>query len=427
MPKKLHIFGLIVLMLCFWQCESTSPLGEDFVRSEILDVVFIDTINLRLSTVQIDSIVTSNTDRHLVGYRDDALLGSIQAQPYFQISNDSLLFPDEGAEYLFAELELFYDGYFYYDTAQDVSLTLYPLTEELELDEYDNVLYDFSSFDYDEENPVGQLTFAPRPRRRETINIPVNDDFAQVLFDFVDSDDQELFFDEFDERYPGFVLIPDTTITQSFLGFSTRSRLVIHYRESGEENEIIFPTNRLRFNQILNDRTGASLIGLTSRSDDVSSSETNQRAFLSNGVGTAIKVEIPSLGDIREVLTQNFITEAVLVLRPVRNTYGDFRPFPSEISVFEVDRLNRIERPLNVPQSLVVDDEFGEDTQFRITLTDFIQDKIEEEGDREDAILLQGSPTELSTTINQLVVGDSFSEFEASLELFVLDYIIDND
>ncbi|MEO0333367.1 MAG: hypothetical protein AAF223_17065, partial [Bacteroidota bacterium] len=163
------------------------------------------------------------------------------------------------------------------------------------------------------------------------------------------------------------------------------------------------------------------------RSEDVSSTETARQAFLNNGVGTAIKVEIPSLRDIREVIIQNFITEATLVLRPVKNTYGDLTPFPTELNIFEVDRLNRIERVLSVPQSLVVDDEFGDDTQYRITLTDFIQDKIEEDVLREDAILLRGSETELATTVNQLIVGDSFSEFEASLELFVLDYIIDNN
>ncbi|MEO0333459.1 MAG: hypothetical protein AAF223_17545, partial [Bacteroidota bacterium] len=132
-------FGAIFLAISLWQCNFPSPLGEDIVRSEILDVVFIDTINLRLSTVTIDSVVTSNTERHLVGYREDENIGSILAQPHFQISDDSVTFPDEGAEYLFAEFELLYDGYTYYDTTQDITLTLHPLSEELELDEDDNV------------------------------------------------------------------------------------------------------------------------------------------------------------------------------------------------------------------------------------------------------------------------------------------------
>ena len=420
-------FGAILLASSLWQCNFPSPLGEDIVSSEILAIVFIDTINLKLSTVTIDSVTTSNTERHLVGYREDENIGSILAQPHFQISDDSVTFPDEGAEYLFAEFELLYDGYSYYDTTQDITLTLHPLSEELELDEDDNVLYDFSEFSYDRNNPVGQLTFAPRPRRLGSVTIPVDDEYGQALFDFVDTEERDLFFDEFDERYPGFVLVPDTLVTQSFLGFTTASRLVIHYQESGEEFELIFATNQLRFNQILNNRTGTPLEGLSERSEDISSTETARQAFLNNGVGTAIKVEIPSLRDVREVITQNFITEATLVLRPVKNTYSDLTPFPAELNIFEVDRLNRIERVLSVPQSLVVDDEFGDDTQYRITLTNFIQDKIEEDALREDAILLRGSETELATTVNQLIVGDSFSEFEASLELFVLDYIIDNN
>ena len=406
------------------RCNFPSPIGEDIVQSEILDLVFIDTINLKLSTVRIDTMVTSNTSRHLVGYRKDTDLGSIQSQPYFQISNDSLTIPGENAEYLYAEFELFYDGYFYYDTTQDVTLALHPLAEKLELDEDDNVLYNFSRFAYDTAS-VGQLTFSPRPGRAESVLIPVDDTFGQTLFDFADADEAEQFYDDFEDRYFGFTLVPDTLLTRSFLGFSLRSRLVIHYREEGEDGELVFPTSLLRFNRLTSDYTGTPLAPLTASEEGIPSAQTDQRAYLSNGVGTAIKVEIPSLDEIGEELTQNFITEATLVLRPVANTYGDLTPFPSEIDIYETDRFNHRRRRLEVAQSLMIDDEFGEGTAYRITLTDFIQDKIEERGSNQDAILLQGSDSALGTTVDRLVVGDRFSEFEASLELLVLDYIID--
>ena len=423
--RQLLYVTLVFLSGILGQCNFPSPIGEDIVQNEVLDVVFIDTVNLQLSTVQLDSIVTSNTNRHLIGHHEDAALGSTTACPFFRISNDSLTLPDEDAEYLYTEFELFYDGYFYYDTTQDVTIGLYRLTEALELDEDDDVLYNSSAFPYDSEAPLGQLTFAPRPGRTTSVSIPVNDEFGKALFDFADPEEAELFYDEFEDRYPGLVLVPDTTSTQSFLGFTPQSRLVIHYRVEGEEEEIVFPTNGLRYNRITSDRTGTPLEPLVTLETDISSTATNNRSYLRNGVGNAIKVEIPSLDEIREVLTQNFITEATLVLRPVRDTYGDLTPFPAEITVFEVDRFNRRRRVVNVTQSLIVDDEFGENTEYRIELTNFIQDKIAEDERNEDAILLQGSEATLGTTVDRLVVGDRFSEFEATLELFVLDYIVD--
>ena len=138
-------------------------------------------------------------------------------------------------------------------------------------------------------------------------------------------------------------------------------------------------------------------------------------------------MEIPFLRDIGETLNENFITEATLVLKPVRDTYSDLRPFPAQLSFFEVDRFNRIESLLDVSGFLSVDDEFGEDTQYRIEITDFIQDKINEVELTEDAILVRGASNSLGVTVDQLVVGDSFSRFEATLELFILDYIIESE
>ncbi len=412
------------LWLC--NCNFPSPLGEDIVQNEVLDVVFIDTVNLRLSTVLEDSIVTSSSPRHLIGYHQDDAIGSIRSKSFFTVSLDSVDFPDEDAEYLSAEFELFYDGYYYYDTTRDFTIGLSPIAKELELDD-DGFLYNITEVDYREEESIGELTFIPRPNRNRTISIPIDDEYGRGIFDFALNEENDVFFDDFYDRYPGFVLEPDTSSTECFLGFSLNSRLLVNYSLAGEEYEMIFPASGVRFNQIINNRGESPLVDLTTLKEDVSSRQTGNEAYLNSGFGMAIKVEIPFLQDIREILNDNFITEATLVLRPVRDTYGDLTPLPDGLIFHEVDQFNREERQLDVTGFLSIDDEFGEDTQYRVDITGFIQEKISEMERNEDAILVRGNREAWGITVDRLVVGDSFSDYEATLELFILDYIIENE
>ena len=189
---------------------------------------------------------------------------------------------------------------------------------------------------------------------------------------------------------------------------------------------MVFPLNGLRYNQILNDRRGSNLSTLTTLKEDIPSTTTANQTYMHNGIGIAMKVEIPFLRDIRSVLQSNFITEANLILRPVKSTYSEENPLPEALIFNEVDKLNRIERGINSSGGLIIDDEFGEDTEYRIQITDFIQEKIDEVTLDEHSILIQGSSQTRGISVEQLIVGDRFNEYEAELELFVLDYIIEN-
>ncbi|MEM1136072.1 MAG: DUF4270 family protein [Bacteroidota bacterium] len=429
MYKSIIIY-LITVSLAFTmvQCNFPSSLGEDIVQSEILDVVYVDTVSLNLSTVIYDSLVTSNTARHLVGYRNDADIGSINSKAFFKIVPDSVTnFPDEDARYLYAEFEFFYDGYFYYDTAQDFKISFHIMDKELELDD-DDFLYNINTFSYEQETSLGEVTFQPRPLRRRSFTMPIDDGFGQTLFEFAQDTIRNDFIEDFYDRYPGFVLEADTTITQSFLGFTTESKLIIHYRRSGEDFEMAFPSGGTRFNSISNDRSTSLLKDLATNKNDVSSNTTENKAYLNNGIGMAIKIETPTLSAIGEVVEGNFVTEASLVLKPVKDTYSNVNPLPVALAFFEVDKLNRIERQLSSINSLNIDDEFDEDTEYRLIITDFIREKLDEiDNNDEDAILIRGSDDVFGNTIDRLIIGDAFNEYEAHLELFILDYIIDNE
>ncbi|MEM8568097.1 MAG: DUF4270 family protein [Bacteroidota bacterium] len=418
-----HCF--IILTVVFSRCSFPTPLGEDIVQSEVLDIVFIDTLGIKLSTVAFDSISTSNLVRHLIGHHSDENFGAVTSSAYIQFSLESLDLPGETAVYQYAELELIHDEYYHYDTTALFTLNVYPLQEEMELND-DNYLSNIAEFNYDRNTLIGDISTQPRPLSRRDITMSIDDEYARSIFNTALELTESDFRSDFQELFPGIVIRPDTLTNSSFYGFSLQSKLIIHYRESSEDQELVFPLNGLRFNQILNNRSKGTLRDLSTLREDVPSTSTANQAYMHNGVGIGIKVEIPFLRDIRSVLESNFITEANLILKPVKSTYANDNPLPQALIFNEVDKLNRVEQGINAQGGLLIDDEFDEDTEYRIEITDFIQEKIDEVALDEQSILIEGSPQTLGISVEQLVVGDRFNEFEAKLELFILDYIIEN-
>ena len=79
--------ALIWSCLTLFACEpSTSEIGSDFFTDGVLDFSYIDSATVKLSTIQIEDLVTSGTNRILVGTHEDDNLGKITAIPFFQIS-----------------------------------------------------------------------------------------------------------------------------------------------------------------------------------------------------------------------------------------------------------------------------------------------------------------------------------------------------
>lgn len=423
--SKCSKHGLLLVIIVFTRCSSPATLGEEIVQSEILDIVYIDTIGIKLSTVLFDSIATSNLQRHLIGHHRDEYVGSVTSSTYVQFTIDAINFPGDDAAYQYAELELIHDGYHHYDTTALFGVNVYQLSEELELND-DGYLSNISEFTYDSSELLGNTSVQARPLGNREIIVPIEDNYAKTIFNSAIEESENDFRSDFQERFPGIVMRPDTSIKGAFYGFSPASRLIIHYRESGEDEELVFPLNGLRYNQILNDRSGSNLSTLTTLKEDIPSTTTANQAYMHNGIGIAMKIEIPFLRDIRSVLQSNFITEANLILRPVKSTYSEENPLPEALIFNEIDKLNRIERSITSSGGLIIDDEFGEDTEYRIEITDFIQEKIDEVTLDEHSILIQGSSQTRGMSVEQLIVGDRFNEYEAELELFILDYIIEN-
>ncbi len=408
-------------------CETTSEVGEEFVSGAILDVIYVDSFKVELSTVIFDSLVTSQQQRLLVGHHQDEYFGNITAQSYFMISDpEQSDTPDKTAQFDYAEIELKYDGYYYYDTLSPVTIRLYPLSEQLELDE-ENVLYNTSSFSYDQNSELASITFNPRPLREGVLTISItNEGLFQEIFELTKTTD----FDEyFDKIVLGFVVVPDTSASACILGFSVDSGISIHYTEKEEEKTLTFPiSSSLYFNQITGDRSATSLQSLTTQKEDIPSEQTGGYGFLQGGAGLSLKVQFPGLSIMREWVDPNFIFAAYLELSPVKDSYSANRTLPTNFEVYLTDKLNRItSTSLSSSTTLNIDNQFDEATYYRIDITNYLKYELSKEQLKEEGLLLVLPEDALYRSLDQVVINTDLYQNRPKLKLYLLDYATQNN
>ena len=212
--------------------EDPNTIDTDFFNNESFEITYIDTVGLVTSTIQFDCLQTSQTGRILFGYGEDEKLGKIRSTGFFKVGLDSTYELDEEiAVYDSMTLYLELDGYYYYDTLQEQGYTLYGLREELELDDETGLLYNttFSELlpsDYLEDEPLGRYTIAPRPVRDDEVEFRLSDEFGKELIQLAFESSEVLSnASEFSEYLNGFALVPDSSHSNSILGFSTNSQL----------------------------------------------------------------------------------------------------------------------------------------------------------------------------------------------------------
>jgi hypothetical protein len=80
-------------MTLFTSCQTDNAEGEFVVGSDYLSinnkVIMIDTLTVNVSTINIDSLVTSNQSRILIGNYTDPILGIVKSESYLKLTPDS--------------------------------------------------------------------------------------------------------------------------------------------------------------------------------------------------------------------------------------------------------------------------------------------------------------------------------------------------
>lgn len=404
---------LILIIVLSAGCTEPSEIGANFFQPSNVDVLSTDTLSLNLYTIKLDSVATGNPTRLLAGTAQDSELGTVSASAFFEVLPEDF----SGEYYLESETTRFsrvslvavYDGYSYYDTLSQVELQVLPLIEDLEANDDG---YFYNTTDFGVGNSIGSLSFNPAPGQKDTLEIPLNQNYGQRIYDgLVSNTEQYANASEILEVLPGFALVPLSG--NSVLGFSSTVELRIYYWDSFsvpvEEKYVSFSSaSGDKFNQIQSDRLITDLTSLTNSKGMLPSTGTGGRSFIQSGDALCLRLEIPNLNSILLENKDIVITSATLYFAPQRGSNTGNKSFANSLVMYEVNEINEIIAQYSSSSATLASDiSLDRDTHYRVDVTEYVIARLNAGlTSPESALLFTQSDSDLGISVNRLYVDD---------------------
>ncbi|MEP6805600.1 MAG: DUF4270 family protein [Flavobacterium sp.] len=425
----MHKFILMLfLAVTAISCGTDADAGEFVVGSDYLalgnKVILIDTVTVDMSTINFDSLVTSNQSRILIGNYDDPLYGKVKSNSYFQLASDSYTLKNSGSDtettnYVFDSISMIlkYDNYYYGDTTKIQTFDIHRLTQRVKPNTDDNSFYNNSALSYSDES-LGTISYKPRPLEKDSINIKMSDAFGAALFQkFKKREITD--FDTFNEYLKGLVLVPSSSNSASVVGFhvaTSKIRLYYSkYQANTEEVPFIMDFTILdatkQFNAISSDKTGTLLENLPVSTSKLSSTLTNRQGFIQSGTGVACRIDFPNIKQLKYIAANGAIVDAQILLKPVANTYSEQYPLADSLKIYVADNLNRVSGSLVNSAGTAVygilnkkTDEFNENIGYTVPIGAFLQKEMLKQSDSKSSLIL--TLPAISKAVNRVVLGD---------------------
>ncbi len=428
---KLLVFIFCILAL-FVSCSNedevdfpTLEVGQDFTNSNVR-IVSIDTFTVELSTYKFDSIITSSTNRILIGQYNDQIFGTTRAENYLELTPLDYTISDE-AELDSIALVLNYDGYFYNDTTKVSSINVHLLKDEVRPDE--SVFYNTSTIPY-EDLPVATVNYSPEPFDEDSLHISIPKIIGQSLFEKIregEINDEE----ELRNELKGFALLPGQDDDASVIGFTidnTKTYLRFFYRvpdEFGEDEQTFdltvntsesFPTY---FNRIQSNTEGTLFEALTDQEINLSSVDTENRSYIQAGVGMLTRIQFPTIKKIFEIPGTGTILDATLRVKPPPQTFDDLLAIRDSLSVNVVNQNNDLGSQLfnglgNVFAVISENDKEFNEIVYEISVGVYLEEELSEAPEIDNGLVI--FPQNYNNTVDRIVLeGENSSDFEAQL------------
>ena len=383
-------------------CEDPQEIGSEVFVQDI-GVLYTDTISVEASTVLVDSIVTNNTDNLLVGRYTDPILGLVEANSYFQISNKDTIRTELFESDKITKLDIttkkdfkwiktptkvdsirFLLPYTLYqgDTLQKQTFTLTQLDDNASLDPNKTYFRSdiapllkstvFGQLKNVEIKPVKDKNIIGGSARFDTLRIPITDPaFISFIISQRESTNKEnaLIGTGFKNKIRGLALTTESNKNAAILGFSPYNSVIKAYysytysytlRNKANNADSIKVTidstksNNFYIGRYVNSSTGAPLNArfnkitttrsgvfnkLVNPTDILTSAMANNQAVLQSSTGLAMKIKFPSLLKLKE-RKDIAINKAELVLEPNPSTYS----VPNDLVLIESTPANRFLR-----------------------------------------------------------------------------------
>ncbi len=415
------ITALSLVIACSTDADEDGAVaGEDFTGTNIR-VISIDTFDVQLSTMKFDSIVTSTSERLLIGKYQDNDMGTVNASTYLQITPSSYSL-DNDAILDSIGLVLGYDTYYYNDTTQVSNINVYKLSDRMTSDDDDDYYYNTTETAY-EATPLVSKSYYPTPNK-DSLYVTLPYDFGEDLFNEIRdnniTDSESLY-----QKLKGITIQPGDSDNSSVIGFSTTSdvtyiRFYYTIPDELETDEYTYDmTINSYYNYIDSDVSGLPLEAITDQEYNLVSTESNNISYNQAGVGYVTRIEFPSIKDIYNIGNEGTVLDAVLYIEPNSSSHSDIQPLNDALLLYTIDQNNdlasQISNSVDVVTAAINNDnsEFNE-IVYTVPVIDFIDYKLSESPETEDALIL--IPSDYNSTVNKMIFNDSQkSDFKTKL------------
>jgi hypothetical protein len=426
------VLPVSALILLLTGCNSGGfTLGGKYLDSD-MQTVIIDTCTVRMTTVAIDSLSTTNLGLGLVGRYSNSDFGTVTATTYLSYTHPGTYDLPDVVFFDSVALVMHLNGSYLGDTTRMQEINVYKLTDSITPPDNDTY-YNVNSVPY-EASPLVSYSFAPRPSTRPsgtttfpylektsyfTLRLP--DDFGQDLFDLFLNDDERLENDEdFRSYFRGLAIAPGTN-DSTVLGFdvdadtSMAIRVYYHYTEERRrKGKIDIKVDDSRnFYGVQHDRTDhpfQELDGSTGK--ELRTSSSDNKGLIQALSATYVKIEFPFLNNLLEMGDFGAVLDAALIIYPAESSFSKTMPLPSKLSLYESDSKDATVAQVTsssgqpLTGNLYRDELYDSKTYYSYDITSFMKDQLGVWGLNKRNLQLSQPSDTLSKCLNTVVIGD---------------------
>ena len=437
-----YIWFLFLFITLFTSCQTDNLDGDFVIGSDYLSinnkVLLIDTLTVDVSTINFDSLVTSNQSRILIGNYTDPILGKVKSESYLELTPDTYNLGSssdtETVNYVFDSIAMIlkYNRYYYGDTTKTQTLNIHQLTQKIKPNIDDDSFYNNSTLTH-YSNSIGSRTFYPRPIGKDSVNIQMDASFGKNLFDKL-KNNAFTSSDEFNDYFRGIVIKPSTANSSNVVGFTTACVMRMYYRQANANSEETYTKDfkiadlTKQFNNISLDKTGTIIENLPDSRGKLSSELTNNSAFVQSGTGVACRIDFPFIKQLKYISEKGAIVDAELIIKPIKNSASALYPIKDSLQVYECDHLNRISKILTnsdgsqmLAKLNTTPDEFNENIGYKINIGPFLyQEMMKTNGSKSSLIFTFPN---IAKGVNRIVLGNQKNaENKLQLKIYYISY-----
>jgi len=437
-----NIVFLLLFLALFTSCQTDNLEGDFVVGSDYLSinnkVLLIDTLTVNVSTINFDSLVTSNQSRILIGNYTDPILGKVKSESYFELTPYTYTLGSstdtETINYAFDSIAMIlkYDRYYYGDTTKVQTINIHQLTQKVKHSVDDTNFYNNSTLSYDSKS-IGSKTFYPKPIGKDSINIQMDPTFGKNLFDKL-KNNEITSADEFNNYFKGVVIKPSSDNSSNIIGFTSACVMRLYYKKTNSNSEDTYTKDftiadlTKQFNNISLDKTGTLLQNLPDSRGKLSSDLTNNSSFIQSGTGLACRIDFPHIKQLKYISEKGIIVDAELVIKPIKNSASSLFPIKDSLRVYESDNLNRISKILTNSDGSqmfaklnTTPDEFNENIGYKINLGSFLNQEMLKTTSSKSSLIF--AFPNIAKGVNRIVLGNQKNaENKLQLKIYYISY-----